>query len=35
MKKYGNYKFSYLFIQILFFTADDSFAGIFSIVFNE
>ena len=35
LKKYGNSKFSHLFIQILFFTADDSFADIFCFVLHE
>jgi len=35
LKKYGNFKFNHLFIQILFFTADDSSAEVFCIVFHE
>ena len=35
LKKYGNSKFNHLFIQILFFTADDSSAVMFCIVFHE
>jgi len=35
LKKYGNSKFSQLFIQILFFTADGNFADVFCIVFHE
>ena len=35
LKKYCNSKFSHLFIQVLFFTADDSFADAYSIVFHE
>ena len=31
LKKYENSKFSHLFIQILFFTADDSFADVFAL----
>jgi len=33
--KYGNSKFTHLSIQILFFTADDSFANLVCIVFHE
>jgi len=34
--KYGNSKFSHVLIQILFFTADDSFADyVFCTVFHE
>ena len=33
--KYGNCKFSHLFIQILFFPDGGSFAHIFRIVFHE
>jgi len=35
LKKYGNSKFSHLFIQILFVSADDSFADAFCIVLHE
>jgi len=31
LKKYGNSKFSHLFIQILFFSADDSFVDVFAL----
>jgi len=31
LKKYGNSKFNHLFIQILFFTVDDSFADVFAL----
>jgi len=30
MKKYGNYKFNHLFIQVSFFTTDDSFGDVFA-----
>ena len=35
LKKYGNSKFSHLFIKILFFTTDDSSADVFCIVFYQ
>jgi len=35
LKKYENSTFSHLLIQILFFTADDSSADVFCIVFHE
>jgi len=35
MKKLENSKFSHFFIQIFFFTADDSFGNGFRIVFHE
>ena len=35
LKKYKNSKFSLLFIQFFFFTADNNFADVFCIVFHE
>ena len=35
LKKFGNSNFSHFCIQILFNGADDSFAGVYCIVFHE
>jgi len=35
LKKYGNFKFNHLFIEILFFTAGGGSADAFHIVFHE